>query len=203
MGTEGYPIWPPYEAFYIESMLFNTTSACRSIDVVVDVVEHLHRNPEGRDDLDSHDVLDQLQNIVVQGGAISRYLWPVRSGHERRADQLRQALSVDHTSALDERSMRNDIEHFDEKLDRYLAEGVVGTIIPDYFGPRPMSEGVPTHFFRAYYVDEGEFQLLGKTYAVQPIANELVRLHNLLVQMSASGGRLQPRRASPGDIHDK
>ena len=69
------------------------------------------------------------------------------------------------------------IEHFDEKLDKYLEKGIVGYIIPHYFGPQGVSDGVPEHFFRAYFIDTGIFEILGKRYEIDPLARELWRLN--------------------------
>lgn len=71
------------------------------------------------------------------------------------------------------------IEHFDEKLDHYLAKEIVGHIIPHYFGPEGKSSGVPKHFFRAYFINVGVFEILGRRYAIEPIAKELWRLNEL------------------------
>ena len=71
------------------------------------------------------------------------------------------------------------IEHFDEKLDHYLAKGIVGHVIPHYFGPEGDSSGVPRHCFRAYFINVGVFEILGNRYEIEPIANELLRLNEL------------------------
>jgi hypothetical protein len=188
----GYPIWPPYEAFYISSMLFNTQSAYASIGAVASVIDHI-ANVESDDpftDIDQHSVLNELQNVVVQGAAVSRYFWPIRKGHEQRAKQLRSAFNITEESPLFSRSLRNDIEHLDEKLDRYLATGITGHILPEYFGPSSQSPGVPIHFFRAYFLDVGEFQLLDKRYKIQPLADAIADLHQALEQRDGRGGRI-------------
>ena len=188
----GYPIWPPYEAFYISSMLFNTQSAYASIEVVASAIDHLS-NGDSDDplaDLDQHSVLNELQNIVVHGAAVSRYFWPVRKGHEQRANQLRNAFNITEESPLFSRNLRNDIEHLDEKLDRYLEKGITGHILPEYFGPTGRSSGVPTHFFRAYFIDSGEFQLLDKRYKIQPLADAISDLHEALERRDGRGGRI-------------
>jgi hypothetical protein len=188
----GYPIWPPYEAFYISSMLFNTQSAYASIGAVASVIDHLENGESNAplSDVDQHSVLNELQNIVVQGAAVSRYFWPVRKGHEQRANQLRSAFNLTEESPLFSRNLRNDIEHLDEKLDRYLATGITGHIMPEYFGLSGRSSGVPTHFFRAYFIDSGEFQLLDKRYKMQPLADALAELHGALEQRDGRGGRI-------------
>jgi len=144
-------------------------------------MEHLasSNSKDPLDDVDSHAVLDELQNIIVQGAAVSRYFWPSDKGHEARGRELRQKFQVTEESPLKSRDLRNMIEHFDEKLDHYLAKGIVGHIIPHYFGPEGRSSGVPEHFFRAYFINIGVFEILGKRYEIEPIAKELWRLHEL------------------------
>jgi hypothetical protein len=182
MEDPGFPIHPPFRAFYAHSMLFNARSAMRSIEIVHSVVKHLEKVglEVAEKQIDTHDVLDQLQNIVVQGASLSRYFWPVRKGHEKRAEQLRESFKMTEQSPLFSRDLRNEIEHFDERLDKYLSKGAIGVFLPEYFGLKPESDGRPFHLFRAYYVDVGEFHLLGNGYSMIPIVEEILRLHNKL-----------------------
>jgi hypothetical protein len=186
MQRDPFSINPLYRAFYALSIAFCTSSAVRSIETVAHVLEHLasgeSEDPLG--DIDSHAVLDELQNIIVQGAAVSRYFWPANKAHEVRGRELREQFSVPEDSPLKSRDLRNMIEHFDEKLDHYLAKGIVGHIIPHYFGPEGESNGVPRHFFRAYFINVGVFEILGKRYEIDPIAKELWRLNEL-----SSGGK--------------
>lgn len=192
MAQTGVVIWPPCEVFYIQSMLFNTQSAVRSIEVISTVMSYL---TESKDEdpfaaVDTEDVLNHVQNVVVQGAALSRYFWPVRKGHEPRGEYLRQSLGITDQNPLRSREIRNSMEHFDEKLDDYLSSGIVGTVFPQYFGPLPNDDGVPRHIFRAYYTNVGEFELLGNRYQIEPIAKELVRLDEALMKCDKEGGRL-------------
>ena len=181
-------IWPPYKTFYIEAMLFNTRSAVASIERVSVTIEALIEDTCGEllGRIDRRGLLNEVQNIVQQAAALSRYFWPIRQDQHRksRAEELRAAYSVKADSPLKDRDLRNQLEHFDEKLDDYLKEGIVGYILPEYVGPSIERDGVPGHLFRAYYLDEGVFEVLGKQYKVQPIADEVLRLHNLLSSAS-------------------
>ncbi len=198
MTATDYAIWPPYEVFYISSMQFNCQSAVRSVARVSRVFEKLPAQPTPDDiaALPSQSILNELQNVVVQGAALSRYFWPVRKGYETRAEQLKRAFSVGESSPLYDRNLRNAIEHFDERLDKYLGAGIVGYIFPEFVGPRPAEDGVAGHFFRAYFVDAGAFRLLDEEYPVEPLIQEILRLNDLLEVMSSRGGRL-----STGDSH--
>jgi hypothetical protein len=183
-------ISPSHEALYIESMLFNCLSAMSSIHEVADTVEAAESGTISLEDIDEDAFLNHLQNVVVQGAALSRYFFPVGKGHEARGIQLRAALAVTEASALWSRDLRNSIEHFDERLDDYLSEGPVGHIYPRYVGPALESDGVPRHLFRAYFIDRGIFSLLGKEYQIPPLVDEIGRIGRLLDTCARSGGRL-------------
>ena len=94
MTKARFVILPPYETFYINSMLFNTQSAVKSIEVLSMVMNYLHesKSPESLAAIDTEEVLNQLQNIIVQGAALSRYFWPVRKEYKGRGEYLRKAL---------------------------------------------------------------------------------------------------------------
>ena len=190
-ATTEWTIWPPYEAFYIHSMLFSAELAIRSvrqINAVMHVVaENSPEYPTAA--LPVLNLLGELQNLVMQSAALSRYFWPVRSRHDWRGSQLRNAFGMSNESPLRSRDLRNAIEHFDEQLDRYLEKGLVGHILPEYVGPFGGHQEVPVHLFRAYYVDTRVFELLGKRYEISPLAEEIGRIHKQLWIMENDGGR--------------
>ena len=180
-------IWPPFEAFYIESMLFNSGWAIESLDYVIRAMQQIE---SGSDEAPDHAMLlTHLQNVVTQGAALSRYFWPSRRAYEARGTLLREAFAMRDDSPLRKRDLRDSMEHFDERLDDYLGTDVVGVVLPEYVGPMPAKDDLPGHFFRAFFIDVGVFQLLGERYPMQPLADEIVRVHNLLIQFRESGGR--------------
>jgi hypothetical protein len=188
--VEPKEIWPPHQAFYIQSMLFNAASAMRSVaqinSLMTVVRENSPENPYAV--LYGGRFLSEFQNLIVHAAALSRYFWPVKEGHRWRGAQLRQAFQMADDGPLRARGLRNGFEHFDEQLDDYLKDGIVGHILPEYIGPFDEPSGVPVHLFRAYYVDTATFQLLGNRYEIQPIVKEVARLHERLQKMDKSGG---------------
>jgi hypothetical protein len=194
-----FEIWPPHEAFYIEAMLFSTKSALESLQVAnraLDRSSEWKGNPELAA-ADRNKILDSVQSIVSCGAALSRYFWPARKDelHTKRARRLRTSLGVVDSSPLRNRDLRNLIEHFDEKLDIYLREGIVGHILPTHIGNRPEEQEVPVHLFRAYYTEVAVFEVLGQRFAIRPIIEEIARLHALLRRCSEQGSVL-PRDSS-------
>ena len=203
MPTDPSPVWPPFEAFYIQSMLFNSQSAMRSIVRLHKMFEKLPEQLTAEDlkQLPRTAVLNELHNMVTQGAALSRYFWPVRKkkGHEDRGMALRDAFSMDETSVLFSRDLRNAMEHFDERLDNYVVSGIVGYIFPEYVGPAPDGDGVPGHFFRAYFVDTAVFRLLDEDFAIAPLAAELEFVHAHLLKMDQGGGRFRKANRDEGN----
>lgn len=192
MRNSDFEILPLHEVFYIHSMLFNTRFAVKSIEYISKTLKQLSTSntSDALSESNTEAILNELQNVVIQGAALSRYLWPVRKEHEKRGQMLRAFIGVTDESPLKARELRNEMEHFDEKLDHYLVNGIVGNIFPQYVGLLPESDGVPCHIFRAYYVDVGLFELLGKRYEIQSIADEIWRLHSVLINCDLNGGRL-------------
>jgi hypothetical protein len=195
-GSDQYGILPFYEAFYIDSMLLNTQSAVVSWQRVCECLHML--DGTGTDntqaDCTTEEILDSLQNLIARAAALSRYFWPARDGkneeHKKRAAQLCHAFSVTDESPLKDRELRNCMEHFDERLDHYLSDLIIGQIIPSYVGNAPRKLEVPQHAFRAYYADIGMFVILGAQYKIQPIVGEISRIHSILLQCTTEGYRL-------------
>lgn len=125
-------------------------------------------NYEMTDEL-RNQILDNLQNILVHSAAISRYFWPSYCNDKtknnifkRRGLELKDIFELNDNSPLKSRELRNTLERFDENLDLYLHEKpLVGRVFAAYVGGYPESE-VPLHFFRAYYIDIGIFEVLGQ-----------------------------------------
>ena len=172
-------------------MLFHTRQACVSIDFVGSLVNRLsiERKAGSSSAFDCSVALDHIQNILFRAAAVSRYFWPSRKQFDDRGKRLRAAFAVDEESPLRNRDLRDAAEHFDERLDKYLRDGIAGYIIPEWFGPRPNDE-VPTHYFRAYFINTGCLRILNQEFFVQPIVSETIRVHNLLVAFDEDGGRM-------------
>lgn len=191
-------IWPPHEAFYIEGMLFCTSSALRAAE---DVHAALERSAEHAPSASvwqesARIILDGVQTLAVQAAALSRYLWPVRTKklHLLRAARLRSGLGISEDCCLSNRDLRNALEHFDERLDEFCSTLVAGVILPTYVGPLGELHEVPTHLFRAYYTDIGVFEVLGERFEMGPILEEVEELHERLLAAACNGSRIPYRR---------
>lgn len=187
-----WEIYPPFEAFYIESMLWHTESARQSIKAVGDWIALIENKDERALELPKESLFSHLQNIVQQAGAISRFFWPVRNDkiHKNRGCKLRSAFKVTDNSPLKDRGLRNAIEHFDEKLDIYLTANVVGEIITTYVDYVEPNNEVPLHIFKGFYVYPKIFVLLGEKYEIAPLVKEINKIHQSLLYFSKNELRL-------------
>jgi len=62
-----------------------------------------------------------LHSCVSAGASLSKLFWPLRRDASARGEILRSSLSVCDDSPLRSRAIRDGLEHFDERLDRYLS----------------------------------------------------------------------------------
>ena len=191
--TDNNPeIWYPYEVFYIESMLTITRAAVVDRLLLRNIIDELTKGETKNRGL----IIDLAQSIISHAATISRYFWPSNSDriHKRRGQRLREAFSIYESNPIKNRDIRNFIEHFDEKLDLFIQENISGNIVPTFIGVRKDMPKDFTHFFRAYFIDEWRFQVLGMKYNLVPIINELIRIHRLLENFNEQGGRLPIRK---------
>lgn len=65
-----------------------------------------------------------LQNILVAAANLSKLLWGSSGKREQERQALRDSINVDNASPLKSLDIRNDFEHFDERIeDWYVREG--------------------------------------------------------------------------------
>lgn len=190
MKNQQYEIHPFNEAFYIESLLNKTRAIMQNVEALNDIWKH------GNHDCKNDDViLDMFQNIIVNTAGISRFFWPsnnkryhkVRAeNHKIRAEKLREVYCVSDSGVLRNRDMRNQIEHFDEKLDDFLNDFKSGSVMSKYVGPITNIND-NSIFFRAYFYDIQVFKILNVEYKIKPIIDEIRRIHEILLVQKENG----------------
>lgn len=187
-----WKIWPPYEIFYIESLLTKTKTAIADYEILDKVITDqklFEQNP--------NILIDLAENIINQGAAISRFLFPSRykgttnNIHKLRGEKLRDSLQIGENNALEHRFVRDYAEHFDEKLDTFLSKPIAGSFIPSKVVLESNELDEVTFVFRAYVVNEFKFICLEKEIDIRPIIQEIYRIHNLLFDFKNNGGRLK------------
>lgn len=185
MKNQQNSIHPFNEVFYIESLLNKTSAILNDVETLNNIWKN------GNHDCKNDDViLDLLQNIIVNTGGISRFFWPSKNnGHYKiRAEKLCEVYQVSDSGVLKNRDVRNHIEHFDEKLDDFLEKFNSGMVMPKYVGPISYINDSRI-FFRAYFYDIQVFKIFNVEYEINPIIDEINRIHEILLQQQENGGR--------------
>ena len=77
---QSFEIFPPFEVFYIESMLWHTNSALDAVKVIGDWMELVIADDEKALELPKEKLFEQLQLIVQHAASLSKHLWPIRGG---------------------------------------------------------------------------------------------------------------------------
>lgn len=77
-------------------------------------------------DSDSVEFFREMTALLLHAGSLSRILWPPMTGKKEvrlrtksRGAHLRRVLGVGDDSPLNDRTLRNHFEHFDERLDEW------------------------------------------------------------------------------------
>ena len=191
-GQENWKIWPPYEIFYIESLLTKTSTAISYYERLDEII-----TDQELFDQYSLSLIDLAENIINQAAAISKYLFPIRVKgtknlpHKLRGEKLKEALQIETNNPLEDRWVRDYAEHFDEKLDIFLSKPIAGNFVPSRVVLTSEELDEVTFVFRGYVVNEFKFICLEKEIILTPIVQEIYRIHNLLVDFSENGGRLK------------
>lgn len=164
-------------------MLLITSSAAQSLDDLNKALEQWEgviNKQQGP--FDNGLILNPVQNIVQQGASLSRYFWPSdkAEAHQERARFLREQFGMKEESPLKSRTLRNTIEHFDKELDRFVQKVIAGHVVPQFVGDLSGQREVPIHVFRAFDPFTYTFEILGERFAVEPIVDELMKVHSQL-----------------------
>lgn len=148
------------------------------------------------------------QAFVVHAAALSRLLWPPRIRDQprhdlaqRRGSHLRQQFQIGSGHPLEDRSLRNHVEHFDERLDDWASSSTSFSLLDLNIMPvNAVSGAVPTDNFRQYDPQTFTFYFRGDAFELPPIVCSVdqlaqqaeARLLELRAQQTPHAGQ-QPR----------
>lgn len=177
-------IFPPFEAFYIQSIIYAATRA----------EEAFKRYDVALRDASSADlIVSNVHEALTHAAGISRFLWPMGKGvlAVARGTRLRSAFEVDDASPLKHRRLRNAFEHFDEDLDAFLLTERVGHFFPGpIVGDHQLADEQLGHFFKLVDPDHEICVLLGEKYEFGRIREEVQRIVAAALSMDRNGARL-------------
>lgn len=181
------PILSPHLQFvYVENLLGYTSSAIDSLEIVHSILKEIQLGNWERQD----HLLDHAQNVITQSASISKFFFNNKKGypiHHLRSKFLRHTFGIDADSPLVNRKVRNVLEHLDEYIDEYYWNQNEARITQfNYVGYQQNNE-LPHAYFRAYFLDTTQFEILGHKIDIGPLEDEITPMHRKLVEFSKTG----------------
>ncbi len=188
-------IFALYEAFYIHSIEY---SADRSIEAFERYDAMRASGASGPDQVSA------IHEALGHAASLSRFFWPSGAGprarpalrdlKDARARKLRQAFGSEDHSPLKDRSLRDALEHFDERIDLYLLTSDAGTYMPvPRIGDSTELPNGREHVFKLVDPDRQRFVILDKKFNFGEVRDEVTRILRLARQMRENGARLRPQ----------
>jgi hypothetical protein len=181
-------ILPYHQVFYIRSIRFSAGRAASAFARLRERVNIHHT------EADTEEIVFTLQEALAHSAAVSRYFWPVSDEKlaAARGKNLRTIFSLDEADPLFHvRSIRNTIEHFDERLDRFCSRDPVGTVFDLIVSDSALADEQVTHVLRLVDPDDEIFVLFGKKHSYAGLEDSIRRIHLQSCRMDECGGRLR------------
>jgi len=137
-------------------------------------------------DVGAEEFFREAQALLNQTGAISRVLWPPKiqdaendARAQARGQHLRTVLGIKEPHAVQDRSLRNHLEHLDERLDDW-AERSKNRVIADLLiGPLDMIGGnvfKPEDIFRHYDPSRRVLIFRGESFCIQHLVEGVAQI---------------------------
>lgn len=121
-----------------------------------------------------------MQNCLTAVANISRACWGEEGKYRKERKPLRQSLGIKKDSPLKPMSMRNNFEHFDERIDEWFATSTNRIHVDRIIGPANMVGGVaPIDMFGVFDPTTAEVVFWGDRYPLKTIMDEVTRLYPL------------------------
>lgn len=119
-----------------------------------------------------------LQNLLNAGANISKSLWGQGGKLAAERKPLRDSIGIDDTSPLREVTMRNNFEHFDERLDRWWKQSARHNNVDMNIGPKDtMIKGVDDiDMFRQFDPGTADITFWGQEFNTQQLVTEAQRI---------------------------
>jgi hypothetical protein len=127
---------------------------------------------------DTPAVWTAVQSLLTSAANISKACWGQRGKHlEAPRKLLRDSLQIDDNSPLNQVTMRNKFEHFDEKLDEWWKSSTDHHHLDVSVMPPSAIQGISEKdMFRVLDPTTMEVVFWGERFDLQAIVNEVSRL---------------------------
>jgi len=161
---------PSFEEAYLAEIILQADYAVLSAQQVNKLLEH---------QANAAFVFREMYALLSHAAGVSRILWPpwIKDASKReiarvRGQYLRQSLGIGEDHPLRVRVLRDHLEHFDERLDRWSQETTHGGIVDLHIGPTSVIGGEAIargDFLRVYEPERKVFTFRGDEFDIQQL----------------------------------
>ncbi|MFC2034166.1 hypothetical protein ACFLTT_02015 [Chloroflexota bacterium] len=124
-----------------------------------------------------HQIFYGIQNFLNAAANISKAFWGTKGKRNLERKALSDSIGVTNTSPLHEVYMRNNFEHFDERLDRWWKDSSHHNYIDLNIMPRSAIGGVDDNdIFRMFDPTTTDLIFWSERFNIQAIVNEIQRI---------------------------
>lgn len=123
---------------------------------------------------DTTRIFYNLQNLLNAAANVSKALWGQggRLADERKA--LRESIGVQDTSPLKATAMRNNFEHFDERLDKWWQESKRHNHVDFSVMPKTAVKGIdPIDWFRVFDPTSTDLYFWSQEFNIKALVSEV------------------------------
>jgi len=186
IAAEFNGILPYHEIFYIRAIGFAADRALQTFHRFGKAIQNDKHSPL---------VVASLQEALNHCAAISRFFWPTAKDAlaVARGKTLRQAFRAADDSPLRSRAIRNHVEHFDERLDRFLSNDPMGQLCDFVVGSSELVNEQATHVMLLVDPEAQIVVLFGEKYDFSGLTDCVGAVHAAAYAMDTNGGRLNPK----------
>jgi hypothetical protein len=122
-----------------------------------------------------------IQDMLSAAGNIAKAFWGQAAERANERAALRAKFQIDDTSPLKNVAMRNNFEHFDERIDRWWAMSKTRGYMDMATGPTITTHAQdPLDVFRTLDTNTLELTFWGQPFSLTEIADEAQRLLTVL-----------------------
>ncbi len=198
------PMDPRFLDAYVNEVRTQTMYAAQAIESLNFALQELHAagREHGKREFFHREVFRAIHSFLAHTSNTSRLFWPsvpARRHSEQahryaarlstldrvqRAEALRDAFALVDDSPLRARTLRDHLEHFDERMDHWRTTSVRQNMVNDMIGPLNAIQGIePSDMFRCFDPGSKSFIFRGETFDLQSLATEVGRVHTLAQQL--------------------
>lgn len=143
------------------------------------------------DNLNPEDVFLNLQSAIRHAAAVSRVFWPAKTQRKfqdrshNRGEALRQALKIPNTHPAQARTLRDHLDHFEERLDDWAENSPHRNIVNNLIGPRESIGGnaiTDTDILNHYDPELKCYIFRGQKYDIQLLTNGIIDIKQKIHQ---------------------